>query len=88
VNGELCPEVEHMPRTAEGLAISDLLDRAGIWKLAGLAGGPIGLDMREALAGLPAGLDRERAKRLLIVAERPFLVAWREQNEEKGDGQS
>jgi hypothetical protein len=39
-------------------------------------GGLSGLDWPAALASLPAGLDMERVKRLLAVAEAAFVAAW------------
>ena len=41
-----------------------------------MAGHVIGLDLREALASLPAGLDVGFVKRLLVIAERHFVAAW------------
>ncbi|MGE0038066.1 MAG: hypothetical protein AB7S93_20800 [Xanthobacteraceae bacterium] len=54
----------------------DCLDRPGIWRRAGMAGHVIGLDMREALAAIPTGLDVGVVKRLLMIAERHFVAAW------------
>jgi hypothetical protein len=39
-------------------------------------GGLSGLDWPAALASLPAGLDVERTKRLMAVAEASFVSAW------------
>ncbi len=52
------------------------MDRPSVWKRAGLDGVIVGLDIAEALAGMRAGLDREFCRRLLIVAEGAYLVAW------------
>jgi hypothetical protein len=41
-----------------------------------MAGHVTGLDLREALAGVPAGLDLVYVKRLLVIAERHFVAAW------------
>ncbi|MGE0038213.1 MAG: hypothetical protein AB7S93_21540 [Xanthobacteraceae bacterium] len=54
----------------------DCLDRPGIWRRAGMVGHVTGLDMREALAGVPAELDVGFVKRLLVIAERHFVAAW------------
>lgn len=41
-------------------------------------GGKTGLDLAEALASLPDGLDRDLARELLIAAEGAYLAAhWR-----------
>jgi hypothetical protein len=56
--------------------VLDCLDRPGIWRRAGMAGHVVGLDIREALATLPAGLDVDFVKRLLVIAERHFVAAW------------
>jgi hypothetical protein len=64
-----------------------ILERPGVWKRAGMSGMLSGLDLAEALASLPDGLDRELAKRLLMAAETPFLIAWMQQHRtEKADG--
>jgi hypothetical protein len=77
----LCPEVEFAPVTAEGRAVLDVIDRHGVWKRAGMSGGLVGLDLAEAMASLPDGLDRDRARSLLITAEAPYLAAWWEAEE-------
>lgn len=52
-----------------------VLNRPGVWVLSGMAGVMTGLSLREAMASLPAGLDRDRCRRFLIVAETAFLTA-------------
>jgi hypothetical protein len=37
-----------------------------------------GLDLAEAMASVPEECDGALARRLLIVAEIPFVAAWRE----------
>lgn len=76
--GQFCPEHENRPHTPTGRAVAALIDRPGLWKRAGLTGALCGLDMREALASLPRGVDRERARKYLAIAEIEFLVAWRD----------
>ncbi|WP_291006442.1 hypothetical protein [Hyphomicrobium sp.] len=39
-------------------------------------GGISGLNWPAALAGLPRGLDRDFAKRLLAAAETAYVAAW------------
>jgi hypothetical protein len=56
--------------------VTGILGRPGLWHRAGLDGAISGLDWPAALAALPAGLDRERAKRLLAIAETAFVSAW------------
>jgi hypothetical protein len=56
--------------------VAETLDRPGIWNRAGLKGSICGMDIAEALSGLPAALDAEFAKRLLIAAERHYLVSY------------
>ena len=50
-----------------------VLDRPGVWRFAAFTGALIGLDLAEAIASLPAGIDRERARALFIAAEAPFV---------------
>lgn len=51
--------------------------RPGAWKRAGMSAALMGLDLSEAMASLPGGLDRNLARRLLIVAEAAYLpAAW------------
>jgi hypothetical protein len=66
----------HAPRTREGRAVAALLGRPGLWHRSGLDGSLSGLDWPGALAALPAGLDRDRCKRLLAAAEGAFVSAW------------
>jgi hypothetical protein len=50
-----------------------------------MGGGMSGLDMTEAMARVPAGLDRELARRLLIAAETPWLEAvWSKEKPQEG----
>jgi hypothetical protein len=68
--------------------VLEAIGHAGVWKRAGMSGHIIGLDMRDALASLPRGLDVDFAKRLLLIAERFFVPAWWAQAEamkEKAD---
>jgi hypothetical protein len=60
----------------EGRAVADLMCRPGVWKRAGMDGALTGLDLAEAMASLPRGLDRDLARRLLIAAEAAFFAAW------------
>lgn len=77
-----------MPRTIEGRSVLDALNRAGVWKRAGLTGLVSGLDLREALASLPAGCDRGLAKRLLIIGEAAYLGAvLQREGKGKSDGE-
>jgi hypothetical protein len=41
-----------------------------------MGGHVVGLDMTEALQSMPAGLDIDFARRLLLIAERFFVPAW------------
>jgi hypothetical protein len=52
-----------------------MLDRPGLWRRAAFDGTLCGLDLSEALAGLPPGCDRRFAVELLIVAEQAYLFA-------------
>ena len=85
VDGERCPEIEYAPRTPEGRAVAEAIDRIGVWKRAGMSGQVVGLDLAEALAGLPRGLDRQLCRRLLVIAEEFYLAAYwqREQAKDK-----
>lgn len=51
------------------------LARPGLWRRAGMGGEIVGLDLTEAMASLPAGLDREFCRRLFVIAETEFLRA-------------
>lgn len=73
--GGYCPEVFHAPQTAEGAAVLEVLEGNGVWKRAGTNGVPTGLDMTEALARLPAGVDAETGRALFLAAEGPWLAA-------------
>jgi hypothetical protein len=53
-----------------------VLDRAGVWRFAAFTGALTGLDLAEAMASLPDGIDRERARALLIAAEVAFMRAF------------
>ena len=66
--------------TAEGRAVADILEHDGIWKVAGNVGAIYGMDLREALAAMPAGLDLDLARDLFLCAERPFVNAWIDKN--------
>jgi hypothetical protein len=72
----VCPEIEFAPATHEGRAVLDVIDRPGVWKRAGMSGALVGLDLAEAMTSLPEGLDRDRARSLLIAAEPSYLAAW------------
>lgn len=52
-----------------------MIDRPGVWARAGLAGTITGLAMAEALAGLPATLDRDLVAKLLARAEVSMVSA-------------
>ena len=54
------------------------LDRPGVWRFAAFTGALIGLDLTEAMASLPDGLDRVRARALFVAAEIAFVRAFRE----------
>jgi hypothetical protein len=59
-----------------------VIGRIGIWKRAGMSAHVVGLDLAEAMAGLPRGLDRQLCRRLFIIAEAFFLPAWWKRAEE------
>jgi hypothetical protein len=52
------------------------LDRSGVWRFAAFSGALTGLDLNEAMASLPHGIDRERARALMIVAETAFVRSY------------
>jgi hypothetical protein len=52
------------------------LDRPGVWRFAAFTGALIGLDLAEAMASLPEGLDRERVRALFMAAEIAFVRAF------------
>ena len=52
------------------------LDRPGVWRFAAFTGALIGLDLAQAMASMPCGLDRERARALFIAAEAAFVRAF------------
>jgi hypothetical protein len=58
-----------------------VLDRPGVWRFAAFTGALIGLDLAEAMASLPDGIDRERARALFIAAEAAFLQSFRNRKE-------
>jgi hypothetical protein len=61
------------------------MERIGVWKRAGMSGHVVGLDLAEALASLPAGLDRQLCRRLLVIAEAAYLAAyWQREDAAKG----
>lgn len=68
--------------TPEGIHVASALDRPGIWRRAGLGGLISGMDVAEALAALPARLDPDLSKRLLVAAERHYVTAHLEHNAE------
>jgi hypothetical protein len=76
IDGKFCPEIEFAPQTPEGLFVAALLDRPGIWRRAGMSGSIAGMDIAEARATLPAELANEFAIRLLVAAERNFVIAY------------
>lgn len=45
-----------------------------------MAGTLTALDIVEAMASLPAGIDADFARRLLLAAEAPFIAAWLQAN--------
>jgi hypothetical protein len=52
-----------------------------------MSGHVVGLDLVEAMASLPPGLDLELARRLFFIAERTFVPAWwRQARENRGSG--
>jgi hypothetical protein len=71
-----------------GAAVIEVLDRHGVWKRAGLYGLITGLDLAEALASLPDGLDRDFARRLLIAAESGFVPAYVKKTAEDSPAQN
>jgi hypothetical protein len=77
-DGEHCPEVRHRPLTREGTWVADVLDRPGVWQRAGMAGTVTGLSLPEALAALPAGLDRDFAILLLGRGENAMVATLAE----------
>ena len=53
-----------------------------------MAGVLVGMDIAEALAGMPPALDQDQLRPLLRAAEAPFLAAWQEHNKESdGNGE-
>jgi hypothetical protein len=50
---------------------------------AGMTADPVGLDWMGAVTSLPHGVDRDKAIRLLSVAEVAFLSGWVQANKEK-----
>jgi hypothetical protein len=57
------------------------LDRPGVWRFASFTGALIGLDLAEAIASLPDGIDRERARALFTTAETAFVRAFHKRKE-------
>lgn len=53
------------PLTASGVLASDIGGRPGVWRRAGQAGVPVGIDWAQAAALIPAGADRDRILSLL-----------------------
>ena len=58
-----------------------VLDRPGVWRFAAFTGALIGLDLTEAMASLPKGIDRERARALFTAAEVAFVRAFHKRKE-------
>jgi hypothetical protein len=58
-----------------------VLDRPGVWRFASFTGALIGLDLAEAMASLPAGIDRERARAQLIASETAFVRAFQQRKD-------
>jgi hypothetical protein len=56
--------------------VLSVLDRPGVWRFASFSGALIGLDLASAMASLPRGLDRERARALFIAAETAFVRSY------------
>jgi hypothetical protein len=65
--------------------VAEVIGRIGVWKRAGMSGHVVGLDLAEAMAGLPHGLDRQLCRRLFIIAETFFVPAWWKRAEEVKD---
>jgi hypothetical protein len=87
IDGERCPEFENAPRTIEGHAVMETLDRLGVWCRAGMSGTITGLDLNAAMGSLPDDIDRDFARRLFVTAEGPFCTAiWRQTDKEKENG--
>lgn len=84
VNGEFCPYDENEPQTADGILVWDVLRSGAVFKRAGLAGVVIGIDMAEALTRLPACVDIETAKYLIVRAEVPAVNAVLEKDDTDG----
>jgi hypothetical protein len=81
VGGKLCPEVEFAPHTVEGRLVLAVLARPGVWRFASFSGALIGLDLAEAMASMPAGVDRERARALFMAAEAAFVRAFQQRKD-------
>lgn len=65
--------------------VAEALDRSGLWVRAGMAGVVVGIDMENALAGLPSACDRDFARRLFVTAEL-FYVAAINRESDDSDG--
>ena len=52
------------------------LNRPGIWLRAGMAGAVCGLDLPQALAGIPDECERGFTRDLLLIAEMQFIAAF------------
>lgn len=68
--------------TAEGRAVLAIIGRRGVWRRAGMGAVLAGLDMADALAGLPRNLDRDLTVQLLTIAEAAFLPARQQLEQE------
>lgn len=55
--------------------VAAALDRWGIWRRAGMGGAIAGIDLSEAMRGLPAQCEVGFCERLFIAAEAAFCAA-------------
>lgn len=64
--------------TPEGIAVTDIASRPGLWLRAGMEGKVSGLDHAALAACLPAHIDRDRALALAAPAEIGLLEGFRD----------
>lgn len=63
----------------------EAIDRPGVWRRAAMTAVVAWLNLAEAMASLPSGLDHDLARRLFVAAEIPFMNAWHEVHTKKTD---
>lgn len=63
--GRPCPRTLNRPLTPSGVLAVDIGGRPGVWRRAGQAGVPCGIDWAQAAALIPTGADREKILALL-----------------------